>query len=119
MADLDVTRDGAVAILTMNRPDARNALSAEMVDALSSTLHALEVDDSVRAVVLRGEGDHFMAGGDVKSFMEIGQSDMDPRSLILHRIHHLHPVAGNIDRRVVSRQGKHALLSQGDQHYPR
>jgi 2-(1,2-epoxy-1,2-dihydrophenyl)acetyl-CoA isomerase len=92
MPDLDVTRDGAVAILTMNRPEARNALSTEMVDALSSTLHALETDDSVRAIVLRGEGDHFMAGGDVKSFAELGASGADPRSLILHRIHHLHTI---------------------------
>jgi len=76
----------------MNRPEARNALSTEMVDALSSTLHALETDDSVRAIVLRGEGDHFMAGGDVKSFAELGASGADPRSLILHRIHHLHTI---------------------------
>ncbi|MEX1279810.1 MAG: enoyl-CoA hydratase-related protein [Acidimicrobiia bacterium] len=98
MADLEVTRDGPVAILTMNRPEARNALSAEMVDGLSHTLHALETDDSVRAVVLRGAGEHFMAGGDVKSFMSIGAemssgtTPMDARSLILHRIHHLHTV---------------------------
>jgi len=90
MPDLEVTRDGAVAVLTMNRPEARNALSPEMVDGLSRALHAVETDDSVRAVVLRGAGDHFMAGGDVKSF---GAFDgTDARSTILHRIHHLHTV---------------------------
>lgn len=92
MADLEVTRDGAVAILTMNRPEARNALSDEMVDSLSQTLHQLETDDSVRAVVLRGAGDHFMAGGDVKSFAELGASGVEPRNLILHRIHRLHTI---------------------------
>lgn len=93
MPDLDVDRDGAVAILTMNRPEARNALSPEMVDGLSQTLHALETDDSVRAIVLRGAGDHFMAGGDVKSFTQLGgDGAMDVRSTILHRIHHLHTI---------------------------
>lgn len=96
MADLEVTRDGGVAILTMNRPEARNALSSDMVTGLSRHLHAIETDDSVRAVVLRGAGDHFMSGGDVKSFLSIGEAEgeipMDPRTTILHYIHTLHTV---------------------------
>lgn len=92
MADLEVTRDGAVATLTMNRPEARNALSAEMVELLSRHLHAVETDPTVRAVVLRGANGHFMAGGDVKSFTRLTDPGVDARAEMLHHIHRLHTV---------------------------
>ena len=56
----------SIATLTMNRPEARNALSMEMRSALADVLHDIEQDSSVRCVVLQGAGQHFMAGGDVK-----------------------------------------------------
>ena len=68
MADLDVLYTDAIATLTMNRPKVRNALSDEMRDAMSDVLHDIEQNPDVRCVVLKGAGDHFMAGGDVKSF---------------------------------------------------
>lgn len=61
-------RSGAVATLTFNRPEARNAMNPAMRDALITSLDALAEDDSVRAVVLRGQGGNFIAGGDLKGF---------------------------------------------------
>src|SRR3954453_945869 len=58
--------DEGVAVLSMNRPERRNALSGSMLDALSRTRAAVEVDDSVGCVVLTGAGGAFCAGGDVK-----------------------------------------------------
>ncbi len=66
MADLELTLDGAVATLTMNRPEARNALSMEMRQGMDEAFHQVEFDASIRCVVLTGAGEHFMAGGDVK-----------------------------------------------------
>ena len=66
MTHLDVQIGNNIATLTMNRPAARNALSMEMRKELSDVLHDVERDENVRCVVLRGAGDHFMAGGDVK-----------------------------------------------------
>ena len=63
-----VTRDGAIAFLTLNRPGALNALNTDMTLALSEATSALEADESVRCVVLWGAGEHFMAGGDIKQF---------------------------------------------------
>ncbi|MBL8486573.1 MAG: enoyl-CoA hydratase/isomerase family protein, partial [Rhodocyclaceae bacterium] len=63
-----VTRDGAIAFLTLNRPGALNALNTDMTLALSEATSALEADESVRCVVLSGAGEHFMAGGDIKQF---------------------------------------------------
>jgi 2-(1,2-epoxy-1,2-dihydrophenyl)acetyl-CoA isomerase len=60
--------EGGIATLTMNRPEARNAFSREMMDALSATLPRLALDPAVRLVVLTGAGNAFCAGGDVKSF---------------------------------------------------
>lgn len=57
-----------VATLTMNRPEARNALTGEMLAALSAAVPRLAADPQVRVVVLTGAGGAFCAGGDVKSF---------------------------------------------------
>jgi len=62
------TIEGGVATLTMNRPEARNALTGEMQAALSSAIHRAAADPDVRAVVLTGAGGAFCAGGDVKGF---------------------------------------------------
>lgn len=62
---------GGVAVLTMNRPEARNALSAQMREALIGELRRLEHDDEVGAVVLFGKGGHFCAGGDIKTMGEM------------------------------------------------
>ena len=62
------THDDGVATLTMNRPDARNALSGEMMAALAEALPRLSADREVRAIVLTGAGGAFCAGGDVKGF---------------------------------------------------
>jgi enoyl-CoA hydratase len=57
---------GSVALLTLNRPDARNAISPEVSEAMAAHLDALETDDGVRAVVVTGAGDVFCAGADLK-----------------------------------------------------
>ena len=62
------TFDDGVATLTMNRPEARNALSGEMQAALSEAVPRLAADRNVRVIVLTGAGGAFCAGGDVKGF---------------------------------------------------
>ncbi len=57
-----------IATLTMNRPDARNAMTGEMVQGLLEALPRLAQDSQVRCVVLTGAGGAFCAGGDVKGF---------------------------------------------------
>jgi 2-(1,2-epoxy-1,2-dihydrophenyl)acetyl-CoA isomerase len=64
---IETVEDG-VATLTMNRPEARNALTGEMQAALSEALPRLAADRSVRCVVITGAGRAFCAGGDVKGF---------------------------------------------------
>ena len=64
-------RDGAVAWITLHRPERLNALSNEMLRGLAEALDTCASDDAVRAVVLTGAGDRaFCAGGDVKGMAE-------------------------------------------------
>ena len=93
MPDLLVDVADHVATLTLNRPEARNALSDPMRLELRDALHRIELDEDVRCVVLRGAGEHFMAGGDVKTFA--GVVDRTPAELqqqFVLRIHDLHPI---------------------------
>ncbi len=59
-------RDGGVLHLTLNRPQARNAMSLAMVGELRAALDGAQADGGVRAIVLRGAGGHFCAGGDLR-----------------------------------------------------
>jgi 2-(1,2-epoxy-1,2-dihydrophenyl)acetyl-CoA isomerase len=70
MSDLlEMVKDG-VAVLTLNRPDRLNAMSADMLDAMLEALPRLADDGSVGVVVLTGAGRGFCAGGDVKAMAE-------------------------------------------------
>lgn len=70
-------RDGA-AWLTINRPHAMNALSREAVSEIDRIVSELEGREDVRALVFRGEGKAFCAGGDLKYFKEtVGSGDMN------------------------------------------
>ena len=71
-----LARDGAVATLTLNRPRALNVLDLAMMDALVAHVTALAADTTLRVVVLKGAGRHFMAGGDLKTFAT--RLDADP-----------------------------------------
>ncbi|MFC0588809.1 enoyl-CoA hydratase [Novosphingobium aquiterrae] len=62
-----VERDGAVAVVTLNRPEAMNALSRDLRSQLAGAMRAVDADDSIRAVVLTGAGTRaFTAGLDLK-----------------------------------------------------
>jgi 2-(1,2-epoxy-1,2-dihydrophenyl)acetyl-CoA isomerase len=65
--DLRAEIDDGVAVITMNRPDRRNAFSHAMVSALGTVLAQVESDEAVGCVVLTGADGAFCAGGDVKS----------------------------------------------------
>ena len=64
--DLRAEIDDGVAVITMNRPDRRNAFSEAMMSALGAVLAQVETDEAVGCVVLTGAGGAFCAGGDVK-----------------------------------------------------
>ncbi|MEM1133044.1 MAG: crotonase/enoyl-CoA hydratase family protein [Pseudomonadota bacterium] len=62
-----VERNGAVQIITINRPEARNAVDPETADALKTAFEQGEADDSIKVHILTGNGGHFCAGADLKA----------------------------------------------------
>src|SRR3954451_12219252 len=81
------TVEGGVAVLTMNRPERRNALSLPMLDGLARVLAAVEVDDEVGCVVLTGAGGAFCAGGDVRAMSEGHENDEAGATSFDARVH--------------------------------
>jgi 2-(1,2-epoxy-1,2-dihydrophenyl)acetyl-CoA isomerase len=69
--------DDGVAVLTLNRPRSLNAISRRLADELADALTQLAADDSVRVLVLRGAGDNFCAGGDVRDMDGTGARGAD------------------------------------------
>lgn len=83
MSDLLISEVEGVGVMTLNRPDRRNALSDAMVYAIGDTLAAWDADPRIGAVVLTGAGAAFCAGGDVVDFaahggLNNGRPDVDP-----------------------------------------
>lgn len=66
MAPILVSRQGAIAVVALNRPEALNAFTPEMLRGLSAAITALEDDAGVRAIILEGNGRAFSAGVDLK-----------------------------------------------------
>jgi 2-(1,2-epoxy-1,2-dihydrophenyl)acetyl-CoA isomerase len=94
-----VAREGGVATLTLNRPQALNALNRELTLALREAVFAAEHDASVKCLVLRG-GEHFMAGGDLKWFRSLieGRSQAENRVQFEAFIQEVHPVIVSLRR---------------------
>ena len=77
--EIKVDRDGEIALITMNRPEKRNALSLQMMRELEAALAMLAQDSGVRAIVLRGDGPAFCAGHDLR---ELVDRDLDAYRIV-------------------------------------
>ena len=64
--EIAVEREGDVALVTLNRPEKRNALSLQMMRELDSALAEIASDSRLRVVNIRGEGPAFCAGHDLR-----------------------------------------------------
>jgi len=77
-------RNGAVALLTLNRPKALNALDRDTLTAIEQSVRALAGDDSVRAVVVTGEGRAFAAGADIEQMSSMTPVEAEAFSRLGH-----------------------------------
>ena len=85
--DLLASLDEGVLTLTMNRPEARNAMSGAMTGALADQLAAAELNADVRCIVLTGAGKGFCSGGDVKAMAGGGGGESAGRTTLDGAIH--------------------------------
>jgi enoyl-CoA hydratase/carnithine racemase len=88
MNSLLIEDRGAVRVLTMNRPEKRNALNSELTRGLLEALRATDTDDKVGAVVLTGAGPGFCAGADLAEFKDLRDpSAADERAELTMNLH--------------------------------
>jgi len=78
-------KQGAVALVTINRPDALNALNAEVIEGFGRIVESIESDPSIQAVVVTGEGRAFVAGADITEMKEMTPLEAEAFSARAHR----------------------------------
>lgn len=81
-----VNDEGPVRVVTLNRPEKRNAIDLELRAVLAEALEEAMVEQSVRAVVLVGEGGTFCAGGDISTMRRTSPEETRPRALAAQRV---------------------------------
>ena len=87
MADLvRLEKQGAVAILTIDRPDALNALNREVIEGIGRALDEVEGDAAIRALVVTGEGRAFVAGADIGEMKDMTPLEAEAFSARAHAI---------------------------------
>ncbi|QIO09735.1 enoyl-CoA hydratase/isomerase family protein [Acinetobacter lanii] len=77
---IKLEQQGSILKIWLNRPESRNAMSLNMVKSIMSVFNAIAEDTSIRAVVFRGHGNHFCAGGDIKDMAGIRAAAMNEGS---------------------------------------
>ncbi|MFT3665690.1 oxepin-CoA hydrolase, alternative type [Piscinibacter sp.] len=86
-SELLTERQGAVLILTISDPETRNTLSEAVITAGIEALGTAEADDELRAIVLRGAGAHFCAGGNLQGLMARRQAGVAAQTRQLELLH--------------------------------
>lgn len=80
MAKLETERRGPIFVVTITRPEVRNCIDRETANALAEAFRAFDADDELRVAVLRGEGECFCAGADLK---EVGSGSGNQNKVTL------------------------------------
>lgn len=89
MAVLESKKVGSTIVLTLNRPEQRNALSLDLREALAHMIPVIRDDASIKSVVITGAGGHFCSGGDIKGLSEVlsGERDIFEGRARIRKIH--------------------------------
>lgn len=100
--DVKLTYEGGVAIVTLNRPRAKNALVPAMADAMTQMFRWFRSDPRVRAVLLTGAGSDFCSGGDVKGMGSASQRNPEERREGLNAYRDLVLAISSLDKPVIA-----------------
>jgi enoyl-CoA hydratase len=86
MTFVEVTHEGRVSTLTINRPDKLNALSAQVLGDLSAAIETISRRDEVRAAVITGAGKAFVAGADIAAMCGMSEAEARAFGAMGHRV---------------------------------
>jgi enoyl-CoA hydratase/carnithine racemase len=91
-----------VAVLTLNRPEARNAFSPEMIALWREHLEEAKADPAVRVVVVTGKGDTFCSGGDIRDMAEGKLQSWDMKNFLWEGVHRIVLTLEDLDKPVIA-----------------
>jgi len=104
MAMILVERDArGVATVNLNRPDVRNAINPEMIGEITDAFTALSADDAVRAVLVRGAGKVFCAGGDLNWMRDVEGYSEDEVAEDSRRLQNMYRVINECPKTTIAR----------------
>jgi methylglutaconyl-CoA hydratase len=76
MSEILNRRENAILILTLNRPEKRNALNDALINSLKDALREADSDETLRSIVIKGAGKDFCSGADLSALRKIAESDV-------------------------------------------
>lgn len=91
-----------VAIITLNRPEARNAFTHEMITLWNDYLKQARDDNTVRVIVVTGAGDTFCSGGDIREMADGRLQSWDMKSFLWERVHRIIFTLEDLDKPVIA-----------------
>ena len=94
--------EGNVAILTINRPEAKNSFSPEMLTLWRQFLEEAKSDNQVRVIVLTGKGDTFCSGGDIREMAEGRLRSWDMKKFLWEGVHRIIFALEDLDKPVIA-----------------
>ncbi|OPY73924.1 MAG: 2,3-dehydroadipyl-CoA hydratase [Syntrophorhabdus sp. PtaU1.Bin002] len=93
---------GHIAIITLNRPKARNAFSPEMITLWREYLEKARSDNNVRVIVVTGKGDTFCSGGDIRDMAEGKLKSWDMKRFLWDGVHRIVLTLEDLDKPVIA-----------------
>jgi enoyl-CoA hydratase/carnithine racemase len=93
---------GRVAVITLNRPDAKNAFSPEMITLWDTCLKEAKKDDSVQVIIVTGKGDTFCSGGDIKDMAEGKLRSWGMKNFLWEGVHRIVLTMEDLDKPVIA-----------------
>ena len=78
--------NNSIAIVSINRPRVNNALNSDLINELRGKLKEIEINQTVRVVIIKGSGDHFAAGADIREMMDVNEQDALKISKNIHNL---------------------------------
>jgi enoyl-CoA hydratase/carnithine racemase len=91
-----------VAVLTLNRPEARNAFSPEMITLWQQHLEEAKADPAVRVVIVTGKGDTFCSGGDIREMAEGKLKSWAMKNFLWEGVHRIVLALEDLDKPVIA-----------------
>jgi enoyl-CoA hydratase/carnithine racemase len=96
------SHEDMVAVITLNRPEAKNAFSPEMISLWDACLKEAKQDDSIRVIIVTGNGDTFCSGGDIRDMAEGRLRSWGMKNFLWEGVHRIVLTMEDLDKPVIA-----------------